>query len=147
MDPLRREKLENAIAYFAKRHYEKTGRPLTKIYLYKYLAFMDFLSVRETGKPAIGLRYLATENGVVPVGIIVPIEKHEIDLSYFSDYEIELMERLIENSDNISFDDIKAWKKALQRGENSEMLFEDELEDAEDEEVKRERLEVYKLLT
>lgn len=57
------------------------------------------------------------------------------------------MERLIENSDNISFDDIKAWKKALQRGENSEMLFEDELEDAEDEEVKRERLEVYKLLT
>lgn len=57
------------------------------------------------------------------------------------------MERLIENSDKISFDDIKAWKKALQREENSEMLFEDELEDAEDEEVKRERLEVYKLLT
>ncbi|QID33061.1 type II toxin-antitoxin system antitoxin SocA domain-containing protein [Pampinifervens florentissimum] len=71
MDPLRREKLENAIAYFAKRHYEKTGRPLTKIYLYKYLAFMDFLSVRETGRPAIGLRYLAMKYGPVPVGIIV----------------------------------------------------------------------------
>ena len=74
---LRVKKLENAIGYFAKRHYERTGKPLTKIFLYKYLAFLDFMSVKETGRPAIGLKYIAMKYGPVPIDLHREVEQTE----------------------------------------------------------------------
>ena len=73
--------------------------------------------MKETGRPALGLRYRAMERGPVPVEIyakresysspqfkfvkdqnnhIMIIPKGVPDLDYFSAYEIELMSKLIE---------------------------------------------------
>ncbi len=182
---LRKNKLENAIGYFARKHYEKTKKPLTKTLLYKYLAFLDFRSVRETGRPAIGLKYVAMEYGPVPIDLhkeieqtegnktgkcyklvresdlgnvvyIYPLTGIEPDLKYFSDYEIKLMDKLIEIFadksigtrvvSDASHEDIKAWKKAYNRKPNSLIRYEDELEGVEDKKIKEERLQTYKML-
>lgn len=98
MIPYQKEKIENAICF-------------------KYLAFLDFTSLKETGEPALGLRYRAMERGPVPIDIYDKRESYssplfkfvkgergsimifpgkEPDLDYFSPYEIGLMNRLIE---------------------------------------------------
>ena len=69
MIPYRNEKIQSAVAFFAKQHYKKTKRLLYQTYLYKYLAFLDFLSLRETGIPALGLVYSAMDLGPVPIEI------------------------------------------------------------------------------
>ena len=69
MIPYRNEKIQNAIAFFAKEHCKKARKPLYQTYLYKYLGFFDFLSLRETGRPAIGLVYKAMKRGPVPIEI------------------------------------------------------------------------------
>ncbi len=66
MKAIVRLKLLNAIGYFAQEHYRRTGNFLTQIYLFKYLAFLDFQSVKERGRPVIGLKYLAMKWGPVP---------------------------------------------------------------------------------
>jgi len=117
MIPYQSEKIENAICFFAKEHQKKARKPLYQTFLYKYLAFLDFLSLREVGKPALGLRYRAMEKGPVPVEIydkresystplfkfvkdqdnrIVIRPKGDPDLDYFSPFEIKLMCRIIE---------------------------------------------------
>jgi hypothetical protein len=117
MIPYQKEKTENAICFFAKEHQKKARKPLHQTFLYKYLAFSDFTSLKETGEPALGLSYRAMERGPVPIdlyekretyssplakfvkedrGGIMVIAKKEPDLDYFSPYEIELMSRLIE---------------------------------------------------
>lgn len=117
MIPYQKEKTENAICFFAKEHQKKARKPLYQTFLYKYLAFLDFTSLKETGEPALGLRYRAMERGPVPIDIydkretyssplakfvkderggIMVIARKEPDLDYFSPYEIELMSRLIE---------------------------------------------------
>ncbi len=114
MIPYRDKKIINAVAFFAKQHRKKAKRPLYQTFLYKYLAFLDFYSLKETGRPALGLTYKAMKHGPVPMEIygdkqdtpkykfqedewgefIVVIGKP--DLNYFSPYEIELMERFID---------------------------------------------------
>jgi len=66
MGTLRERKLETAIWYFAKEHLKRTGKKLTQTMLFKYLAFLDFWSVKRIGKPAIGLGYDAFPYGPVP---------------------------------------------------------------------------------
>ncbi|MGH2575337.1 MAG: hypothetical protein ACRDFC_06525, partial [Ignavibacteria bacterium] len=61
MIPYQKEKIINSILFFAKEHKNKTRKPLLQTFLYKYLAFLDFKSVEETGLPALGLTYLAME--------------------------------------------------------------------------------------
>lgn len=117
MIPYQKEKIENAICFFAREHQKKSGHPLYQTFLYKYLAFLDFESLRETGRPCLGLSYRAMEHGPVPIEIydrytkiksalfefrsvqdnvyaIYP--KGKPDLDYFSKKEISRMERLIE---------------------------------------------------
>ena len=117
MIPYQSEKIENAICFFAKEHQKKARKPLYQTFLYKYLAFLDFVSLREIGKPSLGLRYLAMEKGPVPIEIydkrdtystplfkfvkdqdnrIVIRPKGEPNLDYFSPFEIKIMERIIE---------------------------------------------------
>jgi uncharacterized phage-associated protein len=112
-----KEKIENAICFFAREHQKATRQPLYQIFLYKYLAFFDFECLKNSGKPSLGLKYLAMERGPVPIDIYkqrdsfksdcvkfrkVDEDKYIIesvgrsDLSYFSPYEISQMKRLIE---------------------------------------------------
>ena len=117
MIPYQKEKIENAICYFASEHYKTTHKPLTQTYLYKYLAFLDFKSLEDTGKPALGLEYVAMDHGPVPIkiyrdrdkiksncfdfrssgkNVYVVVAKGTPDLDFFSDQEIKEMRRLIE---------------------------------------------------
>jgi uncharacterized phage-associated protein len=112
-----KEKIENAICFFAFEHQKATKQPLYQIFLYKYLAFLDFECLRSIGRPSLGLKYLAMERGPVPIDIYnqrdsyksdcfkfkkVDENKYIIepqgrpDLAYFSPYEVSQMRRLIE---------------------------------------------------
>lgn len=112
-----KEKIENAIGYFAKAHQEATRKPLFQTFLYKYLAFLDFESLEKSGRPALGLEYKAMKKGPVPIKIYanrsslktdcfefrkvgedqyVILSRGTPDLSYFSPFEIRQMKRLIE---------------------------------------------------
>lgn len=115
--PYRDEKIKNAICFFAKEHQERTHKPLSQTFLYKYLAFLDFKSLDDTGRPVLGLTYRAMKMGPVPkeiyevrdtlkndcfIFISIGEDKYIIrplgnpDLDYFSPYEIKEMNRLIE---------------------------------------------------
>jgi len=114
MIPYRNEKILNAVAFFARQHQKKTRRKLYQISLYKYLAFLDFLALKETGRPVLELIYKAMKRGPVPIEIYgdkaetityrfqkdewgeCVIIKKEPNLYYFSAYELSLMERLVE---------------------------------------------------
>ncbi|NLT21515.1 MAG: SocA family protein [Syntrophorhabdus sp.] len=122
MIPYQKEKIENAICFFAAVHQKKTGRSLDEASLYKCLAFLDFETFEETGRPALGLDYIAMERGPVPIEIYgarrslktecfeFVAQKDELssrekflviahgkpDLDYFSEYEKTKMKRIIE---------------------------------------------------
>lgn len=113
----RDKKIENAICFFASEHRKRAKRPLYQTYLFKYLAFLDFESLKETGRPVLGLTYRAMERGPVPLEIYEKRDayssdlfdfskgednkrlifcKKDPDLSWFSPREIRLMKRLVE---------------------------------------------------
>lgn len=117
MIPYQKEKIENAICFFANEHQKKTKHPLYQTFLYKYLAFLDFETLRETGRPCLGLSYKAMERGPVPMEIygkrhelkspcyefredlekrVTIHPKNKPNLDFFSKKEIKQMERLIE---------------------------------------------------
>jgi hypothetical protein len=110
------EKLDNAICFFAIEHKQLSGKPLTQTYLYKYLAFLDFSMVKETGVPTLGLDYRAMKRGPVPVplynerhkkktglyefkkqeeNIFIIEPKGPPNLDYFSEMEKEKMAELV----------------------------------------------------
>ncbi len=112
----REEKLNNAICFFASEHKKNSGTHLTQTYLYKYLAFLDFLSVKEFGVPSFDLCYRAMERGPVPIeiynkrdnlktplfefvaqekNIYIIRSKSRPNLDYFSAFELDLMSGLI----------------------------------------------------
>lgn len=178
------EKLNNAICYFASEVYKRRSQFLPQTLLYKLLSYLDFTSIEKLGVPALELKYRAYQNGPVPVDIyknkegyetdcfkfekrskrrIVLISKKEADLDYFSEFEIETMNDLLnkyigkENSmkeiiDNICNDshrDIKAWKVAYDREKNSAMNYSDTFEeidqkDLENLSINEERFLVYR---
>ncbi len=122
MIPYQKEKIENAICFFAAEHQKKTRRPLDQTSLYKYLAFLDFETFEETGRPALGLDYIAMQWGPVPIKIyearrslktdcfefvvkrdeysakekLLVVAHGKPDLDYFSEYEKTKMKRIIE---------------------------------------------------
>src|SRR5208283_1810042 len=110
----RREKLINAIIYFAS-HTEKCG--VTK--LMKLLFFLDFTHFKQTGKSVTGMDYFAWKQGPVPqslwfefkdmhadlasaIGIIQYenfrkiVSKKEFDADFFSNREMKLLEQISE---------------------------------------------------
>lgn len=64
--PYQKEKIDNAICFFAVEHRTKTRRNLTQTQLYKYLAFLDFEGFEKRGRPVLGLEYDAMKRGPVP---------------------------------------------------------------------------------
>lgn len=154
------EKINNAICFFAWEVYKLRKRYLPQTLLYKFLSYLDFSSIEKLGKPALELEYRAYKNGPVPVGIynnregyqtdcfkfekrgtnkFVVISTKEADLDYFSEFEIETMNDLIDKYiknnldmkqiiDNIcedSHNEIKAWKVAYDKKKNSRINYSD----------------------
>lgn len=116
MIPYKKEKIENAICFFAQEHKKKSGKPLAQTYLWKYLAFVDFISTEKLGSPAFGLEYKAMGKGPVPhslynrrhdyktdlfefinigEGKFIIRSKKAPDTDYFSKFEMSLMDILI----------------------------------------------------
>jgi len=139
MIPYQKEKVENAVLFFAQQQQKCARKPLYQTYLFKYLAFLDFESLKLTGRPSLGLTYRALEKGPVPIalynremefdsfdfindeqGKYVKAKKGP-DMSYFSNFEIKLMDKLIEifatryvyskHMSDASHEEISAWRK------------------------------------
>lgn len=120
----RKERIDNAIAFFVIEHHYKTHKPLSQTKLWKYLAYFEIEMVKKTGVPPLELEYTALERGPVPLELresiinneyktelvkiiveqkdgkkyvnICPNKNAEYDLNYFSESETEEMFRLIE---------------------------------------------------
>ena len=118
----RKERIENALLFFAKEHHKKTRKYLSQTFLYKYLAFFEFRYLKASGDMPLELTYKAMERGPVPMEIysnrekqgyfskvvfepfstkngnsgylVKPIGKFNPD--YFADAELEEMNNLIE---------------------------------------------------
>ncbi|MHB8279216.1 MAG: Panacea domain-containing protein [Candidatus Humimicrobiaceae bacterium] len=159
----KKEKFENAISYFAAEHHNKTGRFLPQTTLFKYLAYLDFMSLKDIGRPSLELEYKAMDNGPVPHklynkrqnyktslaefvhrgnGKFIIKAQNSPNLDYFSEYEIEKMNELLNKyadpnitekdiTDRICNDshrEIRAWKIAYNLKKNSIMDYDDTFE-------------------
>ena len=137
-----KERFDNAVAYFAKKHKEITERDAYKTYIFKYIALFDFAVLKATGKPALDTEYAAFENGPVPVNLYDHIDEYEsdyfsveedrngnhyiepknIDLDYFSGYEKDQLEKIakeyitkkVDTNDliDLTHEKIRSWKVA-----------------------------------
>ena len=122
MPVYQKERLENAILFFAMEHHKKTKKYLSQTMLYKYLAFFEFRYLEKTGTMPLELTYRAMENGPVPVEVydkrsrpgefstvdFEPFEtqsgktgytvkpRGKFNPDYFADAELEEMHSLIE---------------------------------------------------
>jgi uncharacterized phage-associated protein len=65
----RKERVDNAILFFAKGHYKKTKKYLSQTSLYKYLAFFEFRYLKKYGDMPLELTYKAMQRGPVPMEI------------------------------------------------------------------------------
>lgn len=116
MKVYQKERLENAICFFAYGHYKETKKYPSQTYIYKYLAFFEFQILEETGEAPLDLTYRAMKRGPVPLELyenrrglkadcfcfeekdentilVRALKKPEMD--YFSEYEIKKMNDLI----------------------------------------------------
>ncbi len=117
MAAYQKERIENAICFFAYEHHKRTDKHPYQTYIYKYLSFFEFNVLEGTGESPLSLDFTAMEHGPVPPDIYY--EREEIksnlfsfdkqndgkfivkalkkpDLDYFSDYEIAEMAKLID---------------------------------------------------
>jgi hypothetical protein len=115
----RKERIDNAILFFAEEHHKKTKTYLSQTALYKYLAFFEFRYLKKYGDMPLELEYRAMERGPVPIEIynnrdnsdffslvsfnkikngfvyqVIPNGRFEPD--YFSENELDEMKSLIE---------------------------------------------------
>jgi hypothetical protein len=65
----RKERIDNALLFFAQNHHKKTRKYLSQTYLYKYLAFFEFRYLKKAGDMPLELTYKAMERGPVPMEI------------------------------------------------------------------------------
>ena len=151
MKAYKKERIENAICFFAREHYKKTKRFPSQTHIYKYLALFEFGILEETGDSPLGLTYKAMQYGPVPMEIYDKRDKLKSDqfvfmkrdntyfvkatgkpdLDYFSEYEIEKMKNLVfiyakqwvtpNVMSDASHEKIKAWKKTWKKKPNSKI--------------------------
>jgi len=117
-----KERIDNALLFFAQNHYKKTKKYLSQTFLYKYLAFFEFRYLKKVGDMPLELTYKAMEHGPVPMEIynnrdnpsyfskivFEPIQtksgksmylvkpKGTFDSDYFADAELKEMNELID---------------------------------------------------
>lgn len=141
----RRQKILNAVAYFASEFFKRRGYYPRQTWIYKMLALLDFGMLRKSGTPCLGLNYYAMEMGPVPQELYnsrhcLGNEKFEFistdrgwrveargepDLDFFSDDELDEMDSIIdtyvtENADlngliDASHEKIRAWRVAWEQ--------------------------------
>lgn len=149
MKAYQKERIENAICFFAREHHKKTRKFPSQTHIYKYLALFDFEILEETGDSPLDLKYLAMEHGPVPPviynkrdnlksdlfvfekqgNIYLVKARRKPNLDFFSEYEIEKMKNLVFTyaqkwvSSNImsdsSHEKIKAWRKTWENLPNA----------------------------
>lgn len=113
--PFRTQKIENAVAYFASEFKKRRGFYPRQMWVYKFLALLDFRTLKKTGVPCLGLNYDAMEMGPVPAELYYARDTlktstyrfvrtgdgyrvdllEEPNLDYFSDDELDEMDRII----------------------------------------------------
>lgn len=160
----KKERLENAICYFAAEHERRAGSPAYMTFILKYLALFDFSTLEKIGKPALELKWDALPFGPVTFTIynqkkpkilsdcfeqIKTAGKSEQffravsapDLDYFSEVEIDIMNRLLDEfahpgagTDDIvgaAHERIAAYKKAWGRrtGKKEPIYYSDAFDD------------------
>jgi hypothetical protein len=76
----RKERIDNALLFFAQNHYKKTKGYLSQTFLYKYLAFFEFRYLKTAGDMPLELTYKAMDRGPVPMEIY----DNRDNLAYFS---------------------------------------------------------------
>jgi uncharacterized phage-associated protein len=121
MLPYRKERIDNAILFFAQKHYQKTKKYLSQTALYKYLAFFEFRYLKKAGDMPLELTYKAMRHGPVPMEVYSNRDKPDcfptvifesfqsgsgtgyivkpngkFNADYFADAELEEMNNLIE---------------------------------------------------
>ena len=118
----RKERIDNALLFFAQNHYTKTRKYLSQTFLYKYLAFFEFRYLKNVGDMPLELTYRAMDHGPVPIEIYenranpgyftkvifesFPMKggqtgylvkpNGKFDSDYFAGAELEVMNNLIE---------------------------------------------------
>lgn len=119
------EKIINAISYIAFKHKELSGKVLYKTALFKFLALFYYKILEEVGEPPFEVSFKAMERGPVPDEVLVSIdeldnfgapffqisyepnddgtsspkvliESKSFNLDYFSDFEIEVLDNLLD---------------------------------------------------
>jgi hypothetical protein len=65
----KKERIDNALLFFAQNHYKTTKKYLSQTFLYKYLAFFEFRYLKTVGDMPLGLTYKAMDRGPVPMEI------------------------------------------------------------------------------
>lgn len=116
MKAYQKERLENAVCFFAREHYKKTKTFAWQTHIYKYLAFFEFRMLEKTGEMPLGLKYIAWKKGPVPINLYEQKDSNQSllfkfesidekkylvkslktpDLDYFSVNEIKVMRDLI----------------------------------------------------
>jgi hypothetical protein len=115
------EKIKNAIAFFALEYERLTHKPLAVTALHKYLAFLDYASLKKVGHPAFGLFHRTTgriltdpwerrETRRDDCFVLIPQKGGYVvkatgkpDLSCFSSFELDEMKRLVKiNADRLA---------------------------------------------
>ncbi|GMO44423.1 MAG: hypothetical protein Pg6C_06280 [Treponemataceae bacterium] len=81
----RKELIENAVLFFAQKHYQKTKKYLSQTVLYKYLAFFEFRYLKKAGDMPLELTYKAMQRGPVPMEIY----ENRDNPGYFSEVVFE----------------------------------------------------------
>ncbi len=121
LNKLEEKRLHIGIGYFVKEYYKKVKRFPYQMHIYKFLAFVDFYSVKERGKPIFGLNYIALKNGPVPPDLyeemkrvkniklypyykviaednkkkFAPLENKKLNLDYFAKNELKIIDKVL----------------------------------------------------
>ena len=117
MIPYREQKIDNAIAYFASEFRARKGYYPRQTWIYKFLALLDFRTLKKTGIPCLGLEYDAMKCGPVPSRLYYYYRpgletdkfrfvttndkgcrveaKKDPDLDFFSDNELDVMDEIL----------------------------------------------------
>ena len=158
-----KERKLHGLAYIAIIHNSLTQHPAFETHMHAYIALIDFTSIQECGRPVFTFDYLALRNGPVPRQLYDGAEEYlrtqpfkdtmlvrrdgnrisyeptrRPDSKYFSDYEIDLIETLVERQADMYINtgeiystplkEILAWQKAWARRGNGERVPIDPLE-------------------